>query len=194
MTQSPALVEVLPGWVAGQRWYAGKPRVPTLRRVGGRRYADPGGVAGIDVWLARDEGVAGPGHPSLGRRWVYDAPHDPAYVQALLADILDEPAPYRGHHVLTGEQSNTSIIAELDGADPVIVKIFRTMAPGPNPDVEIPAGLLALQSQDEATARGHTGVQRRCPNLRARGSGRVAGGPGRLPRRGRLQRHRTGSR
>ena len=184
--QSPSLADQLPEWVARQRWYAGKPRVPVLRRVGGRRYPDPTGLAGIDVWLARDAGApeeGGPApvyqipltyrtaplddapepalvarlrHPVIGDRWVYDGAYDPAYVAALLDDVLDEPAPYRSHEVLIGEQSNTSIIARLDGADPVIVKLLRTLAAGPHPDAEIPLGLRALDSRDVAVTRGTT--------------------------------------
>ncbi len=106
--------------------------------------------------------------------FVYDGPHDPAYVDALLAllsgsirglglDASGERAEAggtaAGHHppgveplepgtparVLRGEQSNTSIIVEApDGAGTagsVIVKVFRTLHPGRNPDVEVQAAL-----------------------------------------------------
>ncbi|PWJ56304.1 trehalose synthase-fused probable maltokinase [Quadrisphaera granulorum] len=103
--------------------------------------------------------------------FVYDGPHDPAYVEALLAlldgqicgvalDATGEQAEHAGtavgHHpagvappepgtparVLRGEQSNTSIIVEPDdGSAPVIVKVFRTLHPGRNPDVEVQASL-----------------------------------------------------
>jgi len=84
--------------------------------------------------------------PARGRVWVYDAPHDPAFVAALLA-ALERPA---GHpappapttsRVLRGEQSNTSVIIDGDGPRPVIVKVFRTLHPGENPDVEVLRGL-----------------------------------------------------
>ncbi len=106
-----------------------------------------------------------------GTGWhVYDGPHDPAYVDALLGllagtaqgtglDARGEPdgagGAAHGHHpagavppppgsparVLRGEQSNTSIIVEPDGAAPVIVKVFRTLHPGRNPDVEVQGAL-----------------------------------------------------
>jgi 1,4-alpha-glucan branching enzyme len=85
-------------------------------------------------------------HPRLGPRWVYDAPHDPVYVTALLAE-LERPAGHpaatapTASHVLSGEQSNTSVIAEQAGSAPVIVKVFRTLHPGANPDVEVLAAL-----------------------------------------------------
>ncbi len=189
--RSPSLADVLAEWVSRQRWYAGKPRVPQLRRVGGHRYVDPAGDADIDVWLARDVGARGAGDglgdhdgpvyqipvtcrsapldaapeqaligtlddAARGRRWVYDGLHDPAFVTALLADLLDPPATYRSHVLVTGEQSNSSMIVELSEADPVIVKVFRTVAPGPNPDVEIPVALRAVGSADVPEPRGAT--------------------------------------
>ena len=166
------LEELLPSWMVRQRWYAGKGRVPVLRRIGGLRLQDPTGEVGIDVHLLLDESGASPtiyqvpltyrgaplagadhalvatveeiGHGRQGlisTRYVYDAPHDPAFATALLRLMLDgatatsdwavsgEPAGSsvaRGHrvttaipgqlissHVLKGEQSNTSIILDL---------------------------------------------------------------------------------
>lgn len=105
--------------------------------------------------------------PGGGTRYVYDAPHDPAYVAALLQLIAgggrSEPAhrtdgcdaPAAGHpqggpapihvtgsRVLTGEQSNTSIIVERAGG-PLIAKVFRVLAHGENPDVVLTAALDA---------------------------------------------------
>ena len=45
--------------------------------------------------------------------------------------------------VLSGEQSNTSIIFRPEGAVPVICKLFRQVNPGINPDVELQAALAA---------------------------------------------------
>ena len=110
-------------------------------------------------------------HGVLGPRWVYDATHDPVYAAQLLAlvqgrvpaesssesDALDER--YRGvparswtealtfvsSRVLSGEQSNTSIIIDARHADatvsPVILKVFRMLAPGENPDVVLQGAL-----------------------------------------------------
>jgi maltokinase len=100
-----------------------------------------------------------------GTRWVYDAPHDPAFVAEWIRLVASsseamsshgtprsrvrgvrragEPAPDpdRPAHVLTGEQSNTSIIVGDDGPDPVMIKIFRVLQPGRNPDVVVPGAL-----------------------------------------------------
>ncbi len=201
MTQTPApLAEVLPAWLATRRWYAGKPRIPSLHPVGGLRWVDPLGVVAIETHFVVDEGGARPvvyqvpltfhpqpalgddealiglvEHPTLGQRWAYDATHDPAYVRALLAHVLsralgDSPPRLTDFHVLSGEQSNTSIVCELDGADPVVVKVFRMLADGPQPDVDLPAALGSLGSADVPAARG------RLQGRWAAGAGRTATG------------------
>lgn len=106
-----------------------------------------------------------------GTQYVYDAPHDPAFAAALLRLVLDEVvlasavAPgdtvargsrspdvavgsYAGSSVLRGEQSNTSVIYELvDDAGrpamPVIVKMFRALHDGENPEVGVQSALAS---------------------------------------------------
>lgn len=51
---------------------------------------------------------------------------------------IDPDAPSR---VLSGEQSNTSVIVGADGPNPLIVKLFRVLAAGPNPDVVVQTAL-----------------------------------------------------
>jgi maltokinase len=110
-------------------------------------------------------------HGVLGERWVYDATHDPVYAAQLLAlvrgrvhaesssrsDTVDERVTGRpagswtrsltvtGSRVLVGEQSNTSIIVDTTDESgvpcPIIVKIFRTLAAGDNPDVVLQSAL-----------------------------------------------------
>ena len=103
-----------------------------------------------------------------GRRWVYDGPHDPAFLRAWLRLLAQEgeawsgggavhgraravraengwaPDPSSPARVLRGEQSNTSVI--VDGERPVIVKLFRVLAPGDNPDVVIQTALARAGS------------------------------------------------
>lgn len=94
-------------------------------------------------------------------RYLYDAPHDQAYTSALLELILSNGTalgdrataigqPYSAANasalrsrVLTGEQSNTSIIYEsTDGStEPIICKLFRALHDGENPDVELQTAL-----------------------------------------------------
>jgi maltokinase len=100
-----------------------------------------------------------------GPRYVYDAPHDPDFVAAWTeliaksAEAMSEagtprsrvrgvrrageapPDPHRAAKVLSGEQSNTSIIVGPDGSDPVMIKLFRVLQPGRNPDVVVPGAL-----------------------------------------------------
>lgn len=102
--------------------------------------------------------------------FVYDAPHDPAFTAALLGLVTAERrlegdrtgvAGTRAggelasgvssdmvSRVLTGEQSNTSIIFERpDGTGtPVILKLFRALHDGDNPDVELQTALAAAGS------------------------------------------------
>jgi maltokinase len=89
--------------------------------------------------------------------WVYDALHDKDVTPAWLTGIRDEltSGPLRFHRyadspgaipvdepslVLTGEQSNTSMVF----GDVAIMKVFRRLQPGINPDIEIQAALTKL--------------------------------------------------
>jgi maltokinase len=115
-------------------------------------------------------------HGVLGTRWVYDAPHDEVFAAQLLALIQGQAEPQaqsmsntpdptvRGHavdpevvtlasaRVLRGEQSNTSIVCEVAdpsgaAAPPVIVKVFRSLHPGDNPDVVVQSALTEAGSR-----------------------------------------------
>ena len=111
-------------------------------------------------------------HSALGHRWVYDAPHDPVYATALLElvqgrvraasatesgavdeDVVGVPQaswdrPVHAHtaRVLSGEQSNTSVILDArdagGGPVPLIVKVFRMLSAGDNPDVVLQGALV----------------------------------------------------
>jgi len=123
-------------------------------------------------------------HSVLGPRWVYDGPHDPVYVAGLVDTILtggqsDEAQASHGSNalavgrptglttgtvtssrVLTGEQSNTSIICRMaapDGgpAEPLIVKVFRIVQDGENPDVVVQSALTRAGSPRVPAAFGH---------------------------------------
>ncbi len=116
-------------------------------------------------------------HSVLGTRWVYDAPHDPVYATELLElvqgrshaasssvsgaveeDVRGVPQASWGREVhavsarvLSGEQSNTSVIIEGRDADgaavPLIVKVFRMLSPGENPDVVLQGALVDAGSR-----------------------------------------------
>ena len=100
-----------------------------------------------------------------GLTWhAYDGTHDPAYTQSLLTLLsngrsvgtselmvrgvrqpgADVPTSASSAKVMDGEQSNTSIV--IDGAQPLICKVFRVVADGDNPDVVVQSALAAAGS------------------------------------------------
>jgi maltokinase len=93
--------------------------------------------------------------------YYYDAPHDPAYAAAILDLIATEAETggTRGHRqpgavavivtssaVLKGEQSNTSIICRVEDGSPIILKVFRALHAGENPDVVLQSAISAAGS------------------------------------------------
>ncbi|MBC7589987.1 MAG: phosphotransferase [Salinibacterium sp.] len=105
--------------------------------------------------------------------WVYDGPFDAAYTQALL-DAISTGAEGEGDRmtvvgtrtaesigsglvsrVLSGEQSNTSIIFEHEGKTPVICKVFRALHDGENPDVVLQTALAHAGSSAVPPPVGH---------------------------------------
>ncbi|MGR2752859.1 maltokinase N-terminal cap-like domain-containing protein [Agromyces arachidis] len=100
---------------------------------------------------------------------LYDGPHDPAFTDALLelivrggravahgawaaghysgaADAAPKTAGARAS-VLTGEQSNTSIVYYPAGGRPVICKVYRQLHHGENPDVTLQTALARSGSR-----------------------------------------------
>jgi predicted trehalose synthase len=109
-----------------------------------------------------------------GTGYYYDAPHDPAYAAALLALIATESEAdgTRGHRqpgaglmtvtssaVLRGEQSNTSIVCRVDDGTPIILKVFRAMHAGDNPDVVLQSAISATGSNLVPTSIGFVSGQ-----------------------------------
>jgi maltokinase len=113
-------------------------------------------------------------HASIGShagQQVYDALHDSALTRALLDAMVAGRTvgalrfcriPGAGLSwalgggtrldslVLTGEQSNTSLVF----GDSAIFKVFRRVAPGPNPDLEVASALAELGSTHVAEPYG----------------------------------------
>ncbi|MCK7662731.1 hypothetical protein M0E87_03505 [Corynebacterium sp. CCM 9185] len=63
------------------------------------------------------------------------------------------PAGLRGRRI-SGEQSNTSLVFGDGTVDSLMVKYFRKLQPGANPDVELLAGLSRVGCPNIATLRG----------------------------------------
>ena len=123
-------------------------------------------------------------HSVLGTRWVYDAPFDPVYVQQLyafmqnrvLAQASGESDTPEWHftgygsgdpavsvsrsRVLSGEQSNTSVICDLldrsgEPAAPAIVKVFRVLSAGDNPDIILQQALAQVGCRSVPASVGY---------------------------------------
>ena len=148
-----AFVDDLSAWVARQRWYAGKGHEPRLRILdaqpapGATRYLlmdDAGNlptlyqmpVALSDETVAADATVA---EDAAGH--LIDATRSPAFVTGLLAEMGVDTSRITGSRVFAGEQSNTSIVFDEDGEPTIILKLFRTLHHGENPDVTVQRAL-----------------------------------------------------
>jgi Maltokinase N-terminal cap domain len=131
-TMAPGKLDLLGDWLPQQLWYRDPGRRPTLSRAGGFRLDDPAGDVGIEFIFVTDrgegttyhvpltyrgaplleaeDGLLGTSeHGVLGRRWIYDAAHDPVAVAQLLEFICgatvaqhqnesDTPDPSIGRH------------------------------------------------------------------------------------------------
>ncbi|MFS0713108.1 phosphotransferase [Microbacterium sp. 2P01SA-2] len=144
------LTDELGAWAAQQRWYAGKSHRPRFRILDAQpapgaatRYLlmdDAGAVPTLyNVPLARvsapadgDEVVARDGDDYL-----VDATRNTGFTVGTLAEMGVDVARVTGSRVLTGEQSNTSIVFDVDGEPTIILKLFRTLHHGENPDVTV---------------------------------------------------------
>ena len=95
----------------------------------------------------------------------YDGLHDPGLTAVLLEAMAggESIGPLRFAHrpgtridtglqslVLTAEQSNTSLLF----GEEAILKVFRRLSPGPNPDLEVPDALAGMGSQHVAAPLG----------------------------------------
>ncbi|MFE1665364.1 hypothetical protein [Microbacterium sp. P02] len=143
----------LSAWVAQQRWYAGKSHEPDFRILdvqpapSATRYLlmdDAGSSPALyNVPLARvatpaptDE-VIGPD----GDGYLVDAARHADFAIGMLAETGVVVSRVTGARVLTGEQSNTSIVFDEDGLPTIIFKLFRTLHHGENPDVTVQRAL-----------------------------------------------------
>lgn len=149
-----SIEDLLPAYLGRQRWFSGDE--PTHVSVADQqdlaeglrwmiveadsaRYQVLLGFASADhppdVVHSHDDAVLG----VVGDMLFFDAVLDPDLARALLTKVApDEEA----EHVrpIGAEQSHTSLVFE----DRVVLKIFRRLHPGPNPDVEITKALAEV--------------------------------------------------
>ncbi|MBF4628775.1 hypothetical protein ITJ51_14625 [Curtobacterium flaccumfaciens] len=133
--------------MADRRWYASKGSVPRLRTIstddGTRLVLDEAPAVPV---LYQSPITSGPDGALV------DATTDLAWVSALAAridaapDSLSPIGRVTAARVLTGEQSNTSVICDTESGDRVIIKVFRVLHHGDNPDVTTQLALTAAGS------------------------------------------------
>jgi maltokinase len=155
------------GWMADQRWYAAKGGTPRTTVIAERSAetdealvrtlfvlddAPTGAVlyqVPLTIRSAPEPSLAHALVAELDGSYVYDAPHDVAYARWLLARIEadgEHIGPVRSARVLSGEQSNTSVICDTEQNGQVITKVFRVLHHGDNPDVTTQRALSAAGS------------------------------------------------
>ena len=153
-----SFTDQLRAWVAQQRWYAGKSHAPRFRVL------DAQPVTGATRYLVMDDAgtlptlyhvpiaVASEARPVdavVGRDergYLIDATRHPAFALGILSDMGVDAGHVTGSRILTGEQSNTSIVFDEDGRPSIILKLFRTLHHGENPDVTVQRVLSAAGS------------------------------------------------
>jgi len=167
------LLDLVREWLPGRRWFPAKGEEAEITAAGALTLVDPRGEAEVRILLVRTVSATVDAvlqvpltlHPDRSRGtetgpgWigtigqppvqVRDGAGDPAFLRAWLAAATGPGHAHAaldidpGHaHTISGEQSNTSVILPGEHGS-AILKIFRALTPGQNPDVEVPARLAA---------------------------------------------------
>ncbi|GAB3407940.1 trehalose biosynthesis protein [Schumannella luteola] len=160
----------LAAWMREQRWYAAKGSTPRLRQVARIELAaTPDGALPVTLLVADDADPRRPVYqlalvvrpdrdqpaptPDAAARIVelpggalHDGARDPAYAEAVLAELeragaeIGE-APRSPAVPFAGEQSNTSLVIGRDGDRDLVIKLFRVVRHGENPEIELQRAL-----------------------------------------------------
>jgi maltokinase len=178
------LEDLLATWLVKQRWFAGKGRTVHDLAIVADTELVPGDPGLRHLIVTVSHGATSDCYQlfigmrarlparlrharigAVGDMQVYDGLHDTELTRTLLDAIADDrtvgtlrfcriPCDQieRGLDslVLTGEQSNTSLVF----GESAIFKVFRRVAPGPNPDLEVTAAMAELGSRHVAPPYG----------------------------------------
>jgi len=154
------LLPVLSGWLPRQRWYSGmaEPSAltivehsvegdgwPVLVRLvldaDGGLYQVVVGLRARDQWpeflRGQDRAVIGDLGTDLGDAVAYDAVVDPELAMLILAEVAPDESAARAR-LMSAEQSNSSLVYD----ERLILKLFRRVQRGHNPEVEVTRGLV----------------------------------------------------
>lgn len=170
-TLEPTKLELLAGWLPTRPWYRGGPQEPKLSKAGGFRLDDPEGEVGIEFMVvvsgqtcmapltyrgapldgAEHALVGTMEHGVLGRRWIYDACHDPVAVAELAALVEGRAEPQAQSvsdtpdrevsRALAGEGpvpaeypavEDTEEHTGLTAPDGTVLRVLRTPHPAPD--------------------------------------------------------------
>ncbi|MEV6399422.1 1,4-alpha-glucan branching protein [Streptomyces sp. NPDC051907] len=173
----PTKLELLSAWLPSRPWYRGGADAPQLAKAGGFRLDDPQGEVGIEFMVVTD--ASGPRpiaylvplayrgaplagaehalvgimeHGVLGRRWAYDACHDPVVAAQLLALIegrvkaqdqntsdtpdQDVTRSYTGEGSLStdlaGKATDDEQGTEMPAPDGLTLRLHRALQPAPD--------------------------------------------------------------
>ena len=179
-----ALAPLLVDWLPKQRWYGGQRPSSVTVRVVGRLTTEPSvsdlviaetpaGMYQVPLLYRRDRddllahAHVGSLDSDADRLEVYDALHDKAVTGAWIRGLADrsvadgirfEPSVDASELpldeaslVVSAEQSNTSLIF----GHAAILKVFRRVEPGRNPDIEVHQALAATGGRHIARLLGH---------------------------------------
>jgi maltokinase len=166
---APEVIDAIAAWVPQTRWYPLKGQQAEVSLAHAYSLDDDAAIllvrAGdklLQVPVAWRDAPGSAPIAQLDERWLVDACHDADAVQAILdvasgarsvtgleGDTTGEaPAPAGASRVVSGEQSNTSIIGGPGGErGSWIAKVFRVVHPGDNPDVVITGALTRAGSK-----------------------------------------------
>jgi len=154
------LLPLLPPFLAGQRWFAGTAPPRRVELIDATTLSDEwpalmhlvvdadGDLYQVFVGLRlvgsnldfpqwRDDALLGNIQTEAGTAVAYDASMDPDLGLVILRVVTDGREVAERSRPIAGEQSNTSLVYD----DRLIVKLFRRLFDGPNPEVEITTAL-----------------------------------------------------